>query len=1092
MTLRIPLFLSCALLCRAAAPSVNVASLPLAFEPGPDGSEFRARAAGLNVAVRADGATIHVGKDARKRPIRMRLVDANARAAASPLDRLPGTVAYFLGSDPSKWRTGIATYGKLEYRAVYPGVDVIYYGNGRELEYDFRLAAGSDPGRIRLQFEGGSRPAVLGSGELAVGDLRQPRPVAYQTVNGVRATVDCRYVVRADGQVGVALGAYDRSQPLTIDPVLRYASYLGGTVNEAVTSLKVDAAGNIYMTGFTSSNNFPTSGAQQASYAGNNSSLQQLQFGDAFVAKLNPAGTALIYATYVGGSGDDFATSIAIDAAGAAYVTGNTQSTNFPTTAGAPQRTNRGFGSGDNGFYNPSDAFAFKLNTAGSQLLYATYLGGSLNDMAIGIAVDGTGNAIVVGGTISSDFTTTSNAYQAQYRGANNVAPNFGPSIAGDGFLTILNASGTALAYSTYLGGSGRDGIAAVAVDQQNNIYVTGATLSSNFPVTTGAPQGTFRGTPQQSGQATIVPADAFVAKFNPQGQPVYSTFLGGTRMDAGMAIAVDKDGAAYVAGGTLSTDFPVTAGAAQSTFRGTGAVGTIGASYGGDAFVAKVNAAGTQFAYSTYLGGTGDEAALGIGVDGNGYAVVAGFTISTNFPVTPDALQGTNAGFGGQALAPYPMFGFENERVRNTGDGFVTRLTPAGGLSYSSFYGGSRDDIAMAVAVDSNGHAYIGGNTLSTALPGASTGVQPAYGGGGQQFPRGDGFVAKIELDRIVVTPTPARVNVVAGFNGTGTVSAALATPFTVEVVDASGAPVANVTVTFAATNATVSPATATTNAQGRASANVTLGSTAGAGSVTATVAGIPAASAALTINAAVSGPVVRAVVNGASYLSAISPGSWISVYLDVTAPELVQASGTLPTTLGGIRVLAGGRAMPLLAIIPLSPSGTQINAQLPYETAAGPAQITVERNGVASAAFAATVQASAPGIFIFGDNRAVAQNIAPNGTVSVNTADNPIPAGDYIILYLTGQGPLDNPVATGGAASGSPLSIPTLPFSAMLGSTEIPIAFLGMTPGNIALAQANIQIPRNTPPGTYTLSVKIGQATSNAPSITVSAPRP
>jgi uncharacterized protein (TIGR03437 family) len=536
-----------------------------------------------------------------------------------------------------------------------------------------------------------------------------------------------------------------------------------------------------------------------------------------------------------------------------------------------------------------------------------------------------------------------------------------------------------------------------------------------------------------------------------------------------------------------------VSAGAPQRTFGGTGGVGTIGAAYGGDAFVTKVNAAGTAFSYSTYLGGKGDEAALGLAVDAAGNATVAGFSLSTDFPTSSDALQKTNAGFGGQALAPYPMFGFENERVRNTGDAFVTKLTEAGTLFYSSFYGGNRDDIALAVAVDAAGNAFVAGNTLSATLAGVATGAQAAYGGTGQQFPRGDGFVARFELGNPVVAPTPARVNVVTGFNGTGTVSTVLATPFTVEVVDAAGAPVSGVTVGFRAASATVSPASATTNAQGRASTTVTLGATAGSGSVTATVAGIPSATATLTINAvAPAGPVVRAVVNGASYQSTISPGSWISVYVDVTASELAQASGSLPTTLGGFRVLAGGRAMPLLAIIPQSPSGTQINAQLPYETAAGPTQIVVERNGGASAAFSATVAAAAPGIFIFGDNRAVAQNIAPTGALSVNTAENPIPAGDYIILYLTGQGPLDNPVATGGVASASPLSIPTLPYVAKLGETEIPIAFLGMTPGNIALAQANILIPRNTPPGPYALSVRIGTAVSNAPTINVSAPRP
>jgi uncharacterized protein (TIGR03437 family) len=1084
---RLLLFLALPLVCQAATPSVNLGALPLAFEPDPSGA-YNARGAGLGVSVRPAGASIRAGKAT----IQMRFTGANPDARPQPLDRLPGSVSYFIGSDPSKWRAGLPTFGRIEYHAVYPGIDVAYYGNGAQLEYDFQLAPGADSRAIRLQFDGATRPAILAGGVLAVGGLRQHRPVAYQTIAGKRVEVECGYVLRARGEVGLRLGSYDRSQPLIIDPVLSYASYLGGSVNEAVTSVKVDSAGNIYMAGFTSSIAFPTRGAAQANYAGNNSPLLQVQFGDAFVAKLNPSGTALLYATYLGGSGDDFASSIAIDAAGNAYVAGNTQSSNFPTTLGAPQRTYKGF-SDDNGFYDPGDGWVAKLNAAGNQILYSTYLGGTLNDFAAGIAVDSNGNAVVVGATTSSDFPTTTGALYTQYRGANNAQPNFGPSIAGDGFITILNSAGTAYLHSTYFGGSGRDGISAVALDAQNNIYVTGITLSSNFPVTPGAAQGTFKGVAQNVDGANLVPGDAFVSKLTSGGALVYSTYVGGARQDAGMSIAVDAAGSAYVAGGTLSTDFPVTSGAAQSGFKGTGAVGQVGEAYGGDAFVTKVNSAGTAFVYSTYLGGAGDEAALAMAVDGAGDALVTGFTLSKDFPTSADALQKTNAGFGGQGLAPYPAFGFDSERVRNTGDAFLTKLSPAGAISYSSFYGGSRDDLALAIAVDAAGNPYVAGNTLSPSLAGVSAGsAQASFGGAGAQFPRGDGFVAKFDFGG-VLAPTPARINVVSGFSGTGTVSTMLATPFTVEVLDAAGAPVPGITVTFSAVNATATPASATTNAQGRASTTVTLGATAGTGSVSASVAGLTAATGTLTITpAAASGPVVKAVVNGASYLKTVAPGSWISVYVDVTASALSQASGTLPTILGGFRVLAGTRAMPLLAIIPLSPSGTQINAQLPYEVAPGNVGITVEQNGVASAAFPATVQASAPGIFLFGDNRAVAQNLAPNGSVSVNTADNPIPAGDYIILYLTGQGPLDNAVATGAAASGSPLSVPTLPYSATLGDTAIPIAFLGMTPGNIALAQANIQIPRNTPPGTYTLSVKIGEAVSNAPVITVTNPRP
>ena len=1076
---------------QGATPQVNLAGLPLAFEPDAGAGVYAARAAGLDVSVRPAGASIRLGNTGKARSmVQLQLVGAKQDARAVGLDRLPGSVAYFIGSDRSKWRTGIPTFAKVEYRGVYPGIDLTYYGNGRQLEYDFRVAAGTDPGVIRLHFDAPAGPSLLRDGTLAVGDLRQHRPVAYQIIDGKRVEVDCRYTLRPRREVGVQLGRFDRTQPLIIDPVLSYASYIGGSVNEAVTSVKVDSAGNIYLAGFTNSTNFPARAGAQAAYGGNNSPLLQVQFGDAFVAKLNPAGTSLIYATYIGGSGDDFASSVAIDSAGNAYVAGNTQSSNFPTTTGAPQRTYKGF-TDDNGFYDPGDAWVAKLNPTGSQLVYATYVGGSLNDFASGIAVDGSGNAIVVGATTSSDFPTTSNALYAQYRGANNVQPNFGPSIAGDGFITILNSSGSAFTYSTYFGGSGRDGISAVAVDTLNNIYLTGITLSGNFPVSSGAPQGTFKGVVQNVNGASIVPGDAFVSKLSPAGALLYSTFLGGARQDAGMAIAVDSTGAAYVAGGTLSTDFPVSSGAAQASFKGTGAVGQVGEAYGGDGFVAKVNPAGTAFVYSTYLGGAGDEAALGIGVDASGNALVTGFTLSNDFPTSADALQKSNAGFGGQGLAAFPAYGFDAERVRNTGDGFLTKLSATGAISYSSFYGGSRDDLAMALAVDAAGNAYIAGNTLSTTLAGVGTGAQASFGGAGQQFPRGDGFIARFDFGG-TVAPSPARVNLISGFSGAGAPSTVLPTPFTVEVVDASGSPVSGVTVTFTAANATVNPASATTNAQGRAATTVTLGAIAGSGSVTATVAGLTAATATLTINAAITGPVVKAVVNGASYLNALAPGSWISVYLDVTADALAQASGTLPATLGGFRVLVGGRAMPLLAIIPLSPSGTQINAQLPYEVAPGNTQVTVEQNGAASAPFAITVQASAPGIFVFGNNRAVAQNILPDGTATLNTADNPVPAGDYIILYLTGQGPLDNPVATGAPASGSPLSVATLPYSAMLGSTEIPIAFLGMTPGYISLAQANIQIPRDTPPGTYTLAVKIGTATSNGPSITVTNPRP
>lgn len=1075
-----------AALFAAGAPSVNTAALPLAFEPAPAANQFHARGAGLHVAVQATGVNVRARR--ANAAIQLTFTGANPKATAHTASKLPGTANYFLGADPAQWRTGLPTYAQVEYHGVYPGIDVLYYGNQARLEYDFRVHPNANPAAIRLAFAG-ARPVITANGDLKIGDILHHRPVAYQNTPAGRTPVDCKYTLRPNGEVAFTLGAYNKSEALIIDPVLSYASYMGGSLNDSVTSIKVDATGAIYMTGFTASTNFPSKTGVQNNYGGSNTELKMGQFGDAFVAKLNPAGTAVIYATYLGGSGEDLATSLAIDAAGNAYIAGSTQSANFPVSTAAPQRVYKGF-TNDNGFYNPGDAFAAKLNAAGNQLVYATYLGGGLNDLALGIAVDTDGNAVVVGATTSSDFPTTAGAAIRTYRGANNTGPNFGPSIAGDGFVTILNATGTAFNYSSFVGGAGRDGVSCVTLDAQNNIYLGGLTLSSDFPVTPGVVQSSFKGVPSTVNGSTRVPGDGFVTKLTPAGAVIYATFLGGARMDSVTGIAVDATGAAYVTGGTLSTDFPVTANALQATFRGTGSVGTIGDAYGGDAFVAKLNPTATALVYSTYLGGAGDEGGLGIAVDSTGSAYVTGFTLSNDFPKSTDALQATNGGFGGQGIAPNSTFNLP-ERARNTGDAFLTKLSPTGGITYSSFYGGNRDDAAAAIALDSAGNAYIGGNTLSAALAGTSSGPQSTLSGIGTQWPRGDGFVAKFDFGGKLATP-PAKVNVIAGFNGAGTVNARLATPFTVEVVDAAGAVVPNVSVAFSATNATVSPATATTDAQGRASTAVTLGATAGSGTVTATVAGIPAVSAPLTITAAAQGPVVSAVVNGASFQPALAGGSWITAYVNVTAPASATASTVpLPTSLGGFRILVNGTAIPLYLVFPLSP-GTQLNAQLPYGLPAGTAQVVVEQNGVASAPFPITVQPSAPGIFVFGNNRAVAQNVAPDGSVSVNTADNGIPAGDYIIAYFTGQGALNNPVATGAAAGGSPLSVPTLPYSATLDGQPVSIAFLGMTPGQIALGQANIQIPRDTKPGTYPLVIKIGDAVSNAPLLTVIAPRP
>jgi uncharacterized protein (TIGR03437 family) len=1081
------------LLVIAAAQSFGAqGKLPLAFEPnhgqGDRESKFFARGPGYTVALRPDGAAIHSKSISGKRELTvMRLIGASTTAMPLAKDPLPGKVNYFIGSNPKNWYSNLPTFSKVEFPRAYPGIDLVYYGSEGRLEYDFIVQPGANPASIRMRFSGAGRLKLAANGDLEVGGLLQHKPVAYQTIAvNQRTAVPCRYVLRANQEVVLELGSYDKRYPLIVDPVISYATYVGGSGNDTVGSIKVDASGNLYMAGFTTSANFPVRGAAQTAYGGTNSALLQAQFGDAFVAKLNPAGNAMIYATYIGGSGDDFATSLAIDAGGSAYVVGSTQSANFPTTAGALQRTYKGFGSDDNGFYNPGDGFVAKLNPAGSALVYATYLGGALNDLPMGVAVDSAGNAVVVGSTKSSDFPTTANALSTTYRGASNT----GSAVAGDAFVSILNAAGTALTYSTFLGGRGHDMARGVAVDGQNNIYVCGMTSSSDFPVTTGALQTTYKGDPNLQDFDHPV-GHGFVAKISAQGAIVYATFLGGSLRDGAAAIAVDGAGAAYVVGGTASTDFPTTANAPQKTNKGRGTIGTLGDLNYGDAFVSKLNAAGSALVYSTFLGGAADETASDIAIDSAGNAFVTGFTLSNDFPVTTDALQAANSGFGGQALAAFPLYGFNTERQRNSGDAFLVKLSDSGALTYSSFFGGKNDDAGLAIAVDAAGNAYIAGNTLSTTLSTSSGTLQQSYGGATTQFPRGDGFVAKFDFGGKLPAP-PARVGVVTGFPASGTAGATLATPFAVEVLDAQGVKLPGVSVAFSATNATVNPASATTDAQGRASTTVTLGSAVGTAVITATVAGIPAATANVAIGAAAQLPVVKAIVNGASFLSTVAPGSWITVYIDQTAAANASASAVpLPTNLGGYRILVNGSPIPMLLVYALTP-GTQINAQLPYEVPAGSAQVVVEANGVASAPFAFTVQAAAPGIFVFGDNRAVVQNVQPDASLIVNTATTPVPAGDYIVAYLTGQGALDNPITSGDIAKGPALSIPKLPYSATLAGKPVPVAFLGMTPGLIALAQANILIPADTLPGTYPLVITIGTASSNGPQITVTTKRP
>ncbi len=581
---------------------------------------------------------------------------------------------------PGQWRVDLPAYGGIAYRDIFPGIDLIYSVSDGRLKSGFLVAAGADPSGIHMHYEGTGPAHLDASGALVVagsaGEFHENAPVVYQEISGQRQPVEGSFLIGRDGNVGFRIGIYDRTWPLIIDPVLSYSTYLGGSSMDAITSIAVDKSGNAYVAGWTTSTDLPTVSPVRAQNGGG---------VDAFVAKLGPGGNSLIYCTYLGGRGDDRAFGIAVDAAGNAYVTGWTSSSAFP--AAAPiQSTLAG----------AKDAFAAKLNPAGNALIYSTYLGGSNTDSGNAIAVDVAGNAYVAGSTYSFNFPVL-NAYQTSIRGQQNA------------FVTKLSPAGS-LIYSTYLGGNGSDSAAGIAVDAANNAYITGGTTSTTFP--TAAPLQAASGGNQ----------DAFITKLGPSGNVlVYSTYLGGSggaagSMEAGAAIAIDATGAAYITGGTNSTNFPVTAGALQPNNLGQG-----------DAFVAKLNPAGGALVYSTYLGGSSVDSAAGIAVDFVGNAYVAGHTASSDFL----NLRGFQAGNAGSY------------------DAFVTKLNPAGGLAWSTYLGGSSSDAAYAIAADALGSAYVAGMTQSNDLPLLNS-IQSFNGGfyGGFVSKVSSGWVAGVFLN--------------------------------------------------------------------------------------------------------------------------------------------------------------------------------------------------------------------------------------------------------------------------------------------------------------------------------------------------------
>jgi hypothetical protein len=685
--------------------------------------------------------------------LRMGLVGTNLHSAAAGVNQLPGKANYFRGQDPSRWQTAVPSYAKVRYSGVYPGVDLVYYGSQGQLEYDFALAPGADPRSIAMSFTGDRGLRVDSkTGDLVVQagthQVRFHAPVAYQLASGSsesRQPVLARYQVAANQQVGFEVGPYDRSRELVIDPLLSYSTYLGGSADDFGNALTVDSSGNVYVTGYTASVNFPVVAGYQTQCGGNCAG----NTSDAFVTKINSSGNGLIYSTYLGGSANDYGNGIAIDSTGNAYIVGQTFSSDFPTTAGS-------YATSCGTTCSVGWAFVTKLNSSGSALSYSTYLGGQTLTQGNAIVLDSSSNAYITGYTRAKDFPTTAGVFQP-------VCGSCSLSFT-DAFITKFNSTGSALSYSSYLGGNNADVGYSLVLDASNNVFITGYTISTNFPTTPGAYQTTLNAN-----------TAAFITKVNSTASAMtYSTYLGGSGTGSsacaacGSGIVATSGGNAVVAGLTWETNFPTTTGAYQTT-------------YGGgfhDAFITEMNSAGSALVYSTYLGGSLDDGGDSVTQDATGNIYVRGNTFSSNFPVSPGSYQQHQAGSGG-----------------TTSDAFVSVLNnKLAKLLYSTYLGGSQTEYGqatqnVALGKETTPSIYTTGNTNSTNFP-TTTGAYQVTNAG-----KNDAFVSKFGPSPNVGLSAPLNF----GNQNVGTTSA----PMTVTVTNTGNKNLNITKVAFTGTNA-------------------------------------------------------------------------------------------------------------------------------------------------------------------------------------------------------------------------------------------------------------------------------------------------